>query len=753
MRSTVPRLLIIVALLGLSSLSAEELRLTTLYRTGGLTKNVGAANLVVRDVVGDARPDIISCTNGAAFAMSFDGTTYHDTWYSPNIQCSAVAVGDRDGNGTNEVIVGTSSGYSYSPTGPSYLYAFDATSYGPEVAKVQVSATEGINDIAIGEADGNPGLEVVALTSTKLYVFDAATFTLKWTAPYGGHDVAIADLENDGVNEIIIAGSDGHVLNGSAQSYTYKWGFAGGFGPTMTVGDVDNDGKAEIVGGSAPYSSGGVLIVNGDTKTTSTLQLRAQSVAVGDVNNDGLNELVVGPDQWGSVEGYTVTGTKLWSINNPEHGVQGMTVGDPDGDGKNQVLWGAGVTSSGADTLFVGNAATQSIEYRGADLDGPFRAVVGDLNGDGRLEMVLTSASTESGYSTGAAYVLDYATHQLLAKLPVTINVQQVAIGQVDGDAAREIILMGGGYYGGNIQVFDGATFAKEWTSPATPCCSSAGPSSSAGMIVRDIDGDGIDEIIYATTDNKIQVLDGASPFIQYTGPALDSTVWDLAIADLDGDSVLDLVVATNGGVYVFKTSDWSQRIFIPLTSLNYRQIAAMPGHVGVTLSGGGIATYAGDTLAQEWSCTSGNTVSDLAFMTLAGKSRLAAAMNDATLRFFPLGGASCPAYDTISKPIGSPNSLVISFADLDGDGRPELLAGTSNEVSISALGWSGELRGDVDADGTVTDFDIDALAAHFYGNRAAAPPADVNGDGAIRPDDLFYLINYRRGTGAPPPQ
>jgi hypothetical protein len=48
----------------------------------------------------------------------------------------------------------------------------------------------------------------------------------------------------------------------------------------------------------------------------------------------------------------------------------------------------------------------------------------------------------------------------------------------------------------------------------------------------------------------------------------------------------------------------------------------------------------------------------------------------------------------------------------------------------------------------------MDALAAHFYGSRIAAPPAaDVNADGSIRPDDLFYLINYRRGSGAAPPQ
>jgi len=91
---------------------------------------------------------------------------------------------------------------------------------------------------------------------------------------------------------------------------------------------------------------------------------------------------------------------------------------------------------------------------------------------------------------------------------------------------------------------------------------------------------------------------------------------------------------------------------------------------------------------------------------------------------------------------------------DLDGDGRPELLLATDRNVSISSLGWPTESRGDADADGVVTDQDIDALAAYLYGNRAAvAAPADVNGDGTVRPDDLFYLINYRRGTGNAPPQ
>ena len=96
MHTKLARAALIVVLLGTTSLLGEELRVNTLWRMGSYTKNVGAANLIVRDVVGDSRNDIVSCANGYAFALSFDGTTYNDTWHSPFAACNAVAVGDRD---------------------------------------------------------------------------------------------------------------------------------------------------------------------------------------------------------------------------------------------------------------------------------------------------------------------------------------------------------------------------------------------------------------------------------------------------------------------------------------------------------------------------------------------------------------------------------------------------------------------------------------------------------------------------------
>jgi hypothetical protein len=624
-----------------------------------------------------------------------------------------------------------------------------------------VSATEAVTSIAVGNVDADLALEVVAITSTKFYVFNAATFALKWSGAYGGHTVAIGDLEGNGKNSIIIgAPNDGHVLDAYAKAY--KWGYFGGFGPSMTVGDVDNDGKDEIIGGTAIYSgSATVKIINGDTMTTTTIQARAEAVGVGDANNDGKNELIVGPDQWGDIQGYDVlTATTLWSIHNPSWGAVGIVVGDPDGDGKNEVVW-----SSYDPGLFVGNANTQTMKSLPDDFNGPFRIAVADLNGDGRLEMVVTSSTANSRYyiGVGTVYVLDYETHRLIAKLPIPnyLSISQLAIRQ-GSDGGKEIVLLASDHQGGQVLVYDAVTFVLKWSSGPPPCCSNPSQPAGSSLLVRNIEGDAKDEIIFATNENKIEVLKGAGPFVQFTTAALDSPIYKMDIADIDGDGVLDLVVATQTGAYVFKTSDWSQRTYIPLTTLNERTIAAAPGHFAVSLSGNGIAMYSGITLAQEWSCSSGNATSDLAFANLGGQWRVTAAMSDGSLRVFPTGGASCPAYDTVSQIVAydahnyayTGNRVQLTFADLNGDGRPELLAGSSWEASVSVLGFASEPRGDIDADGVVTDADIDVLAAYLYGNRTAIQPAaDVNADGAIRPDDLFYLINYRRGTGASPPQ
>jgi hypothetical protein len=95
-----------------------------------------------------------------------------------------------------------------------------------------------------------------------------------------------------------------------------------------------------------------------------------------------------------------------------------------------------------------------------------------------------------------------------------------------------------------------------------------------------------------------------------------------------------------------------------------------------------------------------------------------------------------------------------LSLVDYNGDGTRELISATSTGAGLDLIDTSDHPRGDADDDDLVTDADMDLLAEHFFGEgNVPAAGGDVNGDTTLRPDDLFYLINYRRGTGAAPPQ
>jgi hypothetical protein len=165
-------------------------------------------------------------------------------------------------------------------------------------------------NVAKGNFDADPELETVTAAGygggPHIKVYDAnGTFTGKEFMAYnpyfaGGVDVAAGDVDGDGVDEIITGAGYGggpHVRVFSSNGvelagfYAYDYRFAGGI--RVAAGDVNGDGKAEIVTGI--YSSGGphVRVFSYQGQVLSEFMAYdpyftgGVDVAVGDVLNTG----------------------------------------------------------------------------------------------------------------------------------------------------------------------------------------------------------------------------------------------------------------------------------------------------------------------------------------------------------------------------------------------------------------------------------------------------------------------------------
>ena len=135
------------------------------------------------------------------------------------------------------------------------------------------------------------------------------------------------------------------------------------------------------------------------------------AIHVTDIDGDSVQELLVGEGQWGDVIAFdTVTQQQEWFIANPEHGVTDVAVGDVYGDGDEEVLWGAGATSTGADRLYVADWQTSMIEWENIQLEGPFLGpAMGDLDGDG-IELPHGRTEPSSGIFPSAVTIWSWGS-------------------------------------------------------------------------------------------------------------------------------------------------------------------------------------------------------------------------------------------------------------------------------------------------------------------------------------------------------
>ncbi len=384
-----------------------------------------------------------------------------------NETTSSPVVGDVDGDGVSEIVVGDAFVYVWHADGTEIQDGDDdPQTWGP----INAEGGPYVSHIALARIDAQPGLDIVCASrdSQRVYVLGPTGAPLAgWPQAVENPiraGLAVGDIDGDALLEVVAVDESGvvyawnpdgtEVIDGDANPATPGVFFrlsGGGIlhSSAPTLVDLDGDGARDVVVGSQADTLY-ALRADGSPLPGFPVALSADaagSPAAGDIDGDGQPELVV-VDAAGTVRALNADGTPLWTrwIVNTTFFSPSPALGDVDGDGRLETFFPA---SDG--------------KLYGFDDDGT------DL----------------------AGWPVTYATTVWTESSPIIVD--------VDGDAQPEIIL-------GNEDRFIDAWHVDGSIVQGFPLAT--GDAMRGVPTAADVDGDGDVELVAAGWDRNTYVWD-----------------------------------------------------------------------------------------------------------------------------------------------------------------------------------------------------------------------------------------------------
>jgi len=366
----------------------------------------------------------------------------------------------------------------------------------------------------------------------------------------------------------------------------------GGNGPnSVAIGDVNGDGKLDIVASdwcinnTVPCPSGAVAVLlgNGDgtfraPTTYSSGGVYGTDVAIGDLNGDGKADIVVvncgnaannhcigaGGNAgilFGNGDG-TFQPVASMPLGGGGFGAIAVAIADINADGKLDVIVAGDCTSGGCGGVFLGNGNgtfQPEIAFGSAGLIA-FSLAIGDVNGDGKLDAVIGNQCATPVCQTSTVGVSlgngDGTFQPAVAYDSGGIYPDGVAIADISGDGKPDLVVANSStsttINQGDVGVLIGngdGTFLPVVAYPASEF-------GAAAIKVADMDGDGKPDVVVVNCSaisgncngggGNVGVLlgngDGTlKPVVTF--PPGGNTPFAVGVADLNGDSKPDVVV------------------------------------------------------------------------------------------------------------------------------------------------------------------------------------------------------------------
>ncbi|MES1205249.1 MAG: VCBS repeat-containing protein [Pseudomonadota bacterium] len=526
--------------------------------------------VAVGDLNGDGKRDLAIANYGggdeddgnvSVLMGNGDGSFAASVEYQASQHPLAIAVGDLNGDGKLDIAV------SNEVNGVCVLVNQGDGTFAPPVIYDLQSSTAAALVLGDLNGDGKGDIAVVnppAGTMTVLMNKGDGTLAapVTYQAGLAPRALVLGDLNGDGKGDIAVANEQPDFtlfagvlvfMNKGDGTFAAPVVYASDSTPAfLAIGDLNSDGKPDLAFADSFTRDLGVLINKGNgtfgaaATTSGGPDVVSAQLTIADLNGDGKPD--VATTAGASVTVFMNQGDGTFQDSPPPaYGIgwepESLAVGDFNGDNRLDVVVACGINFLGYATLLLNDGDGKFVAaVAHGSVDFSYSVAIGDLNGDGRGDVV--SAHSDDGLGRFGALRVSLGTGGGDLAAPVVYPLADprfVAIGDLNGDGRPD--LASPNQYKQSVSVL-----MNQGAGAFGPPSNYVAPGNPAAIALGDLNADGKLDMVLANSgawNISVFLNAGGGIFAAGVPYPIDAQCWSVAVGDLNGDGHLDVALAS----------------------------------------------------------------------------------------------------------------------------------------------------------------------------------------------------------------